>query len=304
MLHRGSGISLQKSINKSQSLLLCIGAISVFSLCIYSFLPKILRIIAVLLTCISIPMLVMLVYNNKIQENNGTIILGNIFLLNGVAILLSVVYSLFLFITNKNTTNSLTRQTTIIWICLAAVSLFIISFAPFIATRHILLLLPAILILIIPLWDKTPSYIKSIILCGTVLSGIILGISDWKFANYYRHAAHNIKNQVNNSAKVWAAGHWGWQWYCKRNGIETLGINSSDLKEGDYVIAPMHVSKQDIHTLNLTKVKSYWYQPDIFSFFSVSEHAGLYATSRHEIPWDLSKRPIDIIVVYRVNKAQ
>ncbi len=301
LLHRGSGTSFHEMTEKSNSLLLCLGAISFFPLFILRGIFPSSRLVSavIVVASLALPALIVLVYTDVIPEVVANEILRNAFMANGKIILLLVCYCFVLYALKRVELKPVRVALAITYSWLAAVVLFMIMFAPSIASRHIVLLLPAILIVTSALLEKTPAYIRAIALTCTILSGIILGISDWQFADYYRRAAADVNKHVK-AGKIWSAGHWGWQWYCTSNGVATLGLTTSTLHDGDYLVAPSHIAKQEIHKLNLTKVKSYWYQPGILSFFSVSKRAGFYATSRYEIPWTFSKEPVDTIVVYRI----
>jgi len=81
------------------------------------------------------------------------------------------------------------------------------------ATRHILLVIPFILLFSWDLIDKALHGINKLVITLTIILGLILGISDWKYADYYRQMASSI--ELPKDRTVWAVGLWGWQWYAK-----------------------------------------------------------------------------------------
>jgi hypothetical protein len=302
MLHRGGAFSFDKTITRAQSLLLCFGAVSIIPVFLLHGMFRSSRITmaVVILSSLFVPVLALLVYRGIVSEDRSLNLLQYAFLLNGALLVPAILYSLFAYVSQKAQVETKNAQMPVVYFWLLAVVTFIIGFAPFIATRHALLILPAILLVTVPLWDKVSTSLRSLGMAGTILSGIILGVSDWQFADFYRRAANDIKMHVG-SGKVWSAGHWGWQWYCSRNNIEPLGLTTSGIKDGDYIVAPYHTSRQDIHLLHLTRVQAFGYPPSMLSFFSVGRHAGMYATTPYEIPWDFSASSVDSVVIYRVN---
>lgn len=303
LLNRGGGISWEKIAKKSESFVLCIGAIFFLPvLLLHRFFPasKVLSGLAIA-ACAAIPVFFALVYFDVIAESKSTEIIGDIFILNGRLLLISVAFGLYIYFIRNKVAEPLKKRTSIVYFWLVSIGLFIIGFSPFIATRHILLLTPAILLIVSVYWDTIPTQVRKIAIIGTIISGVLFGLSDWQFAHFYRRAALDVRKQAGIGGKIWCVGHWGWQWYCGLSDIEVFNINSSELKPGDHIVMPTHISRQDTYQLDLTEVKSYSYTPGMLSFISVSRYAGFYATTRYEIPWNLSKEPIDKIVVYRVN---
>ncbi|MCF8449783.1 MAG: glycosyltransferase family 39 protein [Taibaiella sp.] len=301
LLNRGGRMSWENIVKKSESFILCMGAIfflPVFLL--HKFFPASRVLYALAITgSFSIPIFLVLVYFDVISEAKSTEIIGEVFLANGKFILITLLFSLYLHF-NKTKVH-LRQRVIVVYVWLVSIAMFVILFSPSVATRHILLLVPAILIILSIYWDKVTAQVRKIAIAGTFISGVLIGISDWQFADFYRRAALDVRKHAGTAGKIWCVGHWGWQWYCGLQDLEALSTHTSTVKKGDYIVMPTHISRQDTREIDLTEVKSYSYAPGIFSFISVSRFAGFYATSRNEIPWNLSKEPIDKIIIYRVN---
>jgi hypothetical protein len=175
-----------------------------------------------------------------------------------------------------------------------------VVFAPFMASRHLLLIMPFVLWILKPFFQNAPKMVLNLTLFVSVFIGIILGISDWFYADYYREAAQNISKQTNNP-NLYSRGHWGWQWYSKKEGLKEYGKDSTLLQVNDLIIGPVNVSKQDLHpSLVLETIYTEIPPSSLFTFFSGNDYASMYNASSKRTSWKLSKQPIDTIVIMRV----
>ncbi|TLU71773.1 ArnT family glycosyltransferase [Lichenicoccus roseus] len=109
------------------------------------------------------------------------------------------------------------------WIVLT--SLFYILTSPFIAARHVLLVLPPISLLV-AVAGPIPGYAKSFGLSATVLVSAGLCLSDFRLADFYRSEAATVRAMLPAGAEIWTVGHWGWQYYATRNGIRELDLGA------------------------------------------------------------------------------
>jgi len=133
------------------------------------------------------------------------------------------------------------------WIC--SVPLFIIVFAPFLATRHLLLMIPALIFFFKNdlSANKINKNLRNIIIIIYLFSGIIYAKSDYWYASIYKSYASEISKNIeykeknNYNVAVWFKGSWGWQWYAKKNGFKhyTSGLSTPNI--GDIVILPENV---------------------------------------------------------------
>ncbi|TPE43529.1 hypothetical protein [Pontibacter mangrovi] len=178
---------------------------------------------------------------------------------------------------------------------------FIIVFTPFMATRHVLLLLPPLLVLGGYLYRFVSGKTVGIAVTATFLLGLALSISDWVYADFYRRAATKAAASLPPQASVWSVGHWGWQWYSKQAGMKGYEYNKSTLNKGDFLVSPEAVSKQHLPPdLRLTKVKSIRYPSSFWNIFTTAYGARFYYSSASNIPWYLSVSSVDSVTIYRV----
>lgn len=186
-----------------------------------------------------------------------------------------------------------------LWFALATV--FIIFFSPFMATRHILLvLIPASLILFYYSKANSFPFGRAIGLGLSLALTIALGLSDRVWANFYREKAALIRKDLPN-ANIYFTGHWGWQWYAKKAGMVQLESFNPQVKPGDYLVYPHGIDQQrlDLIAFPLRPRAKYIGKPSIFSFFK-TDQGRFYSSNWNVLPWTVSKRPFDQIDVYKV----
>jgi hypothetical protein len=142
----------------------------------------------------------------------------------------------------------------------------------------------------------------------TIVSGLIIGLSDWEYANIYRVEASRIKNQLKSTSTVWFLGHWGWQWYAKKAGMKEYDAQRTFFTEGDYIIIPELVRKQELlkeHQNLLLKKFEITVESTPFSLIrtmSIWPWGGYYAFSveGNSLPWSVSNQPLEKFEVFEV----
>ncbi len=152
------------------------------------------------------------------------------------------------------------EQSLILSLWIVGTIVFAILFSPHITIRHTLLILPPVLLLISNyLKVKKTGVLKQVsVLVLTAVLGLTISISDAYYANIYRDAAVAIKSTLPADARIWQLGHWGWQWYSKRQGMLQYDTLTSKLSPGDYLVIPKYIDQQQIaphDTPNLQDIK-------------------------------------------------
>ena len=61
----------------------------------------------------------------------------------------------------------------------------------------------------------------------TALLGLTLAVSDYGYAHIYRVYARRIPSELPADARIWYAGHWGWQWYANQAGMQQAHFTHS-----------------------------------------------------------------------------
>lgn len=280
-----------------------LGAISSFSLLIIpAFLKKLFSNSVISIITIGIVgCLVYVIQTDELTDKTIQHLFHTLFLFNGTIVLLFIGYKfIVIFRKEKERTLRITNLILLFQICLIAT--FIVVYAPFMATRHLLLLLPFILVVFKNEIEQIDAYFKTIFLSISISFGLILGISDYFYADFYRTKAKEIRL---SGATKWTVGHWGWQWYAKRAGMKIYSLEDDwRLKKGDYLIVPKNISKQTINQ-NL-KFDTLYYLTEKFHFttlFSGNDFASMYNSFYQKPAWTISKSTVDTIYVCKITKS-
>jgi 4-amino-4-deoxy-L-arabinose transferase-like glycosyltransferase len=189
----------------------------------------------------------------------------------------------------------------LVW-CISAYFFFVLV-SRFIAVRHILLVLPAILfILAFTIINRISSAERYLSLLLTASLGILLALSDWQYADIYRKAALNFSEKYKN--QLWSNGTWGWQWYTTKAGMK-IYVNDSDLKVGDIVIKPVLTSSiafSSKHQSALKKIEEIYIPSGPMTWFrtmSAEPWGGFYSSVGNALPWRITRAPLEKFEVYQ-----
>jgi len=188
----------------------------------------------------------------------------------------------------------------VLWVVLTSIAY--IKASPFIASRHTLLILPALTLLLTMHWGTslTPAS-KRFALAITVVISAGLCLSDWRFAEYYKTEAAELAHSLPNpkSAPIWVGGHWGWQWYATQNGLQEVDIHSSPIRPGDLFILPGDIDHEMPATpLHLRLLRADTQPHPLLNLFCTGQPARFYQFSIAG-PWALSRNCGNHIDVYR-----
>jgi len=188
---------------------------------------------------------------------------------------------------------------TILLCWFAGPALFIILLAPIVAPRYLLMAFPAALLalghVVLPETRKVWVHTG---LAATILLGVLLGISDWKYADVYRSGAKEIR-------KIWHQGHWGWQWYADKAGMKQYDTGRTIFRKGDYLIVPLGVHRQNLRKAQSDQIKVVLYleKPSdpgtIFRTMSVYEdmYGGFYDPDVYRLPWTITSTRLELFFV-------
>jgi 4-amino-4-deoxy-L-arabinose transferase-like glycosyltransferase len=172
---------------------------------------------------------------------------------------------------------------------------FIVLLAPFIATRHVLFLIPPFIILLFR-WAaniEIKNSIKVYAVTLTLLISSLLAVSDNWFADIYRVTAPQLMNKIPSHSKVWFTGPWGWQWYAIRAGMTPLDMRNVKVQAGEYYITVNNSNKincmnlKDIDVISIHRTK--WYQRFSAINFYISDMR----------PWEYSREDIETFKIFQ-----
>jgi 4-amino-4-deoxy-L-arabinose transferase-like glycosyltransferase len=186
----------------------------------------------------------------------------------------------------------------IVWIGLT--SFFYLKAAPFIAVRHILLILPAVTLLLLMIYGASlTSASRRFGLIMTLVISAGLCVSDWRFATYYRSEAAQLAQSLPKDAPIWATGQLGWQWYAKQQGFQEVDVLSSVIHPGDIYIEPIEVDHSRPHVPTTLQLFRTDVQPNpLVNLLCTGRPARFYRSSL--TPWSVSRNCTNHINVYRV----
>jgi hypothetical protein len=191
---------------------------------------------------------------------------------------------------------------------------FVVLFAPALAVRHVMLALPALVLLACadPTLSLRPAR-RAVALACTAALGAGLAAADYLQASVYRDAAPRIAQLYRGDGTLWYLGHWGWQWYAEKAGMKPYDHQRAVLAKGDHVVIPAGVALQllgredhaRMHRIGEIEVPAppwAWLRP------SGSWPLGgyyLYYVRDGKVcpPWRLSRAPLERFVVFSVAEA-
>jgi Dolichyl-phosphate-mannose-protein mannosyltransferase len=190
----------------------------------------------------------------------------------------------------------------ILWI--AGTSAFYVLFAPFIAARHLLLILPAVTLVMIEGWGASfgPAS-KAFGLASTLLVSLGLGVSDWRFADFYRREAAAVAAMApRDGHRLWADGHWGWQWYAARSGMPQIDVAATPLHPGDLLAVADEVDHQPLRRpIHFTVVRADEETHPLWNLFCTGLPDTLYLSTIDQGPWSLTRHCVNHVHVLRVD---
>jgi len=285
------------------SSLVTLGAISFFSplLLLINSKKSNQKIIFRILVLAIIVFIIFLALNSfyLINENRRTDFLRGTFMLNGLTMLVMVIIA-FIKLT-KLPISELRRKNDMVlllWIMLPWI--FLVLFTPFFATRHMILILPPLILLFIkPVlsYKQKTMAILSIVLTIGITTG--LGISDWKYANFFRSTSQTLKNAYPNTKIHSYTGHWGWQYYMKREGFNQYDMNAVQPEKSSLLFMPQGMNQQILNdSIKLVPYDTIIAPPT--PYFSTARKAAFYDCSWKKLPWFISYEPFDTIFIKQV----
>ncbi|GAB4025104.1 hypothetical protein GCM10028809_04300 [Spirosoma gilvum] len=278
--------------------IICLGSISPFSLAFLTGYLSRHRFTVYLIPIVALSFVGLTIATAQDQVFIGTAntILSTTFLINGLLLLLFVGLSVWKNSLELRKSIKTTDVILVLWI--ASISGFIILFAPFIASRHVLLIIPPILLLG-GRWIETLSVVntwQSVVVAATLTS--ILAINDWMLADFYRQKAREAAIVLPHQRRIWTAGHWGWQWYAHQHGFKEIQADSMQFRAGDYLVKPQGIDSQQVPEGVTLQQIGYLTSPyNWLLFVSTGLYSCFYGRGT---AWAYSKFPIDTVKMYRI----
>jgi hypothetical protein len=198
---------------------------------------------------------------------------------------------------------------------LLAAAAFIILLSLFIAVRHVLVALPPVLLLVARGRDAERLSPRAawLGLAATLVAGGWLAASDARLADAYRREAPALASRFcEPGTRCLSLGHWGWQWYAARAGLEGYDRDRTVLRAGDRLVVPEMVSKQTLRPDDAARLRLLDEETIAASPLTVvrtmstersaaqGDRSGGFYYFWTSVPWTLTTRPLDRFRVYEV----
>ena len=190
----------------------------------------------------------------------------------------------------------------ILWF--TSIVVFIILFAPFLAIRHLLLVMPPVLWLLAKYLNKIPTFIIACGLMGQIFISSCISYIDWEYADFFRRSPEWIMHSIPKNKRVWSFGHWGWKWYSLQNGMSMIETNTSRIQKGDILAIPNYYSRQEIPEGIILSERFFIRQPDSkVNFIMIGHWPKLYASTCPDLPWRFGKNLREEIHLFYVREV-
>ena len=177
----------------------------------------------------------------------------------------------------------------LIWVFLTMV--FYVVLSPFIASRHVLLILPAVTVLLLLSLQanlSVPAQRFGLVL--TLLVSLGLVVSDWRFATFLRDETVSLSASLPARPTLWTNSHWGWQWYAAQTRIKQFDDATSVLHPGDMILTlPEAYPSPMPATFSYTLTKTDTEAKERIDPFCIGEHVDFYAASHLHGPWQINR---------------
>ena len=278
----------------------CLGSIATISLFSLNYLLKGRLKMSTLffLTALFLLVTIYSYYTSSLENKTLNRILEFVFFFNGLIILWPVLQIVRGYYKEVGQRKFMASNEGLFTVLALFLSVFMILLAPFMASRHILLVLPFIMLLSAPIFERFTTGLVPFSIITALLFSLILGISDWQFAAFYRDAARELKKSAPPQSRLWASGTGGWQWYARQNGIMEYTVETADIKPGDFLFVPRNLSHYRVDSkIQYTLITKIWGNDiNLLSYINARE-SSMYRTLWGMPTWSLSRKPIDTVYV-------
>lgn len=222
--------------------------------------------------------------------------LRGLFFLNGVLVIALVVGAY------RRRRDDPVTELLALWI--AAAGIFIVVLSPFVAVRHVLLVLPPVLALLLGDAEARPRLPARAVAVGLSLAiGLGVGIADWRIADAYRDLPGRIEDDLHDADRVLYLGHWGFQHYATEAGWAPYVPGRTELAPGDRVVRPLLVDQPALEPADDARLRVrreiVLEAGPLDLFRTVTPRLGYYSVW-HGLPWTLTLQPLDRVQILEV----
>lgn len=133
----------------------------------------------------------------------------------------------------------------VLWV--VGTTTFYLLFSRVVAPRHVLLILPPLLLIAGSWWNTglaRDSAVFGLMLTVVISTGLCVG--DWRAADFARSEALRLHLLLPKTRMVWTSGHWGWQWYAALADMRQVDVQNLLLQPGDYLVVAQSMDHQEL----------------------------------------------------------
>lgn len=211
--------------------------------------------------------------------------------------------------------DSESRDALFLFLWVAATFIFSVKLVPFQAVRHLILLLPPMLIILFRFLGQRKGNVLPRTILGILLAvqcgvAFLVQSADYEYAEAYRDFAQTYV-QPETDGSTWYVGHWGWKFYADRAGWRQLHRDGPAPRTGDFLVWPQRVHIGDVFSEKndlrdrLQLVSSSPVPARIpIKTMSTEGRASFYAVVRGRLPYRFEfSVPLEVINVYKVRPS-
>ncbi|MBN1824352.1 MAG: glycosyltransferase family 39 protein [Endomicrobiales bacterium] len=194
----------------------------------------------------------------------------------------------------------------LIWFSVSILMLF--GLEPWVSARYVLFALAPSLIAFSFITEKTNVVIAKygrVFVAIAAVVGAMFNLSDYLWARAYRDFPDYVRSKGYMPAH--SVGHFGFQYYLEKEGIEALDFNKAGQIEG-YVIMAKNADPQRPPSDLLKRLELVEQVPAESAYpvrvMSGESYSGFYSSFWGILPANVSKAPLDTFVVYRIKRKR
>jgi len=176
------------------------------------------------------------------------------------------------------------------------------------SVRHVLLVLPPILALLLGDADALPLRpARGAAIALSLVIGLGVGVADWRIADAYRQLPERVEQDLHGAGRVLYLGHWGFQHYATEAGWAPYVPGQTELAPGDRIVRPMQVDQPAIAPEDAERLRvrrEHVLEAGALDLFrTVTPRLGYYSVW-HGLPWTLTLEPLDRVQVLEVVEGE
>ncbi len=302
LVSRGSeNLVLEKVLRRFGALICCLGALAPFTLLFISGLVPAWRERSGRLLWIFLvggAALGLSVFFGVVPESTSDSVLFAVFLANGA--LLLVIFSRMA--ARGGSLARADRYTLTLWLLM--LSMLVVVFAPTMGSRHLLLVLPPLLLICAPALNGSTGRASWLAIGMTAALGTLVTLSDKAHARFYREVALRASEELATFQPTWSVGLWGWLWYSRKEGMLIYPDDpraQHPLAVGDVLVEAGGVHAQELKPGTNMYAFRKWTEPrPWWTFIYAGDFGSMYTSDFGRLPWRFDRDSQNSISAYRV----